>query len=687
MELPSWVDDAAASEAIMSTKPKAVPSQPILPIFKNCYAKSISYIQTKDAAVDFVNLAKQTALSHVGIDFEYRYSSPAIALDRDKTHYDIRSVKPLLCAVTLAEYGSDKEALNFYTAVFDVRVSDVHEALQELLMVPVCFVGHHLQSELFCLWQLKQREMPLLWDTFIAEKSFSLGLNHYRNKLTAEMDDRERIDIKENIDKENENSLKLVNVAQRHGLTHQMSADKESLQSSFLTHADGADFSQQQIEYAAEDAIVVAQLYLPQVQKAALEGVLQHLINIEMPWICTNARMIWNGVRVDNSKRDLIVNKATVHETTLAAQMATNVNSYREMLVFFKARNLLQVFSKKDGRYSFSKERLEEVMHADPVIETILQLKKANSVKRDKILRSDLDSVVDGRVHARFIQLGTNTGRQTCTTPNLLGIPAVLRPVIIPADGYGIGEVDLSQIEPGIAGAVFHNKALIDMYNSGDIYTAMARLFYKNKLTAEDLALSAAQFKKQHPKWRQQMKVCTLGILYGLSSKGLANKLEGVDEQQAGRMMNEFMELFPGLKETLQSTVTLNSMRGFSQANTGLRRLVDNAAGVVKESNANWLKNHPVQASAACVFKVAGNRLDKLYQQYDARLLISLHDSFVFEAPLKHLQAVADMTAQVMKQAVMESFPALKPLVDINIHHPQCWNKDGKFDSIETWTV
>ena len=97
------------------------------------------------------------------------------------------------------------------------------------------------------------------------------------------------------------------------------------------------------------------------------------------------------------------------------------------------------------------------------------------------------------------------------------------------------------------------------------------------------------------------------------------------------------------------------------------------------------MTNHPVQGSAAVVFKVAGNRLDKLYRRYDARLLVPLHDAYLFEAPLDTLQEVASLTGRVLCETVQEYFPVLQPRVETNIEYPACWNKDGRFDSVERW--
>ena len=142
--------------------------------------------------------------------------------------------------------------------------------------------------------------------------------------------------------------------------------------------------------------------------------------------------------------------------------------------------------------------------------------------------------------------------------------------------------------------------------------------------------------------------------------------------------------MFPTLKQALTDAVQFGSLRGYAYTHTGLRRHRART-GPPSFWERNWLKNHPVQGSAAVLLKVAGNRLDKLYQPYQARLIIPLHDAFIFEAPLQQLQEVATLTDRVMCKAVQEHFPGLHPQVEVNISHPEWWNKDGDAEAFARW--
>ena len=97
------------------------------------------------------------------------------------------------------------------------------------------------------------------------------------------------------------------------------------------------------------------------------------------------------------------------------------------------------------------------------------------------------------------------------------------------------------------------------------------------------------------------------------------------------------------------------------------------------------MMNHPVQGTAADVFKAAGNRLDRLYLKYDAKIIVPFHDSFVYEAPEEHFEEVTQLTERVMCDTVREFFPELDPKVEANVSRPDCWNKDGDAESVFRW--
>jgi DNA polymerase-1 len=222
------------------------------------------------------------------------------------------------------------------------------------------------------------------------------------------------------------------------------------------------------------------------------------------------------------------------------------------------------------------------------------------------------------------------------------------------------------------------------MFNTGDVYSAMAQDFFRTELSEEERRLPGDEFKRRFRTLRDRMKTCTLGIIYGLTPRGLAEKLE-TSEVEAAALQARFMAMFPALRRGLEEAAVYGAMRGYAATATGLRRYRDAPSGSPSSWERNWMTNHPVQGTAAVVFKTAGNRLDRLYRRYGARLIVPMHDAFVFEARLEVFEEVAELTATEMCRAVEMYFPELRPRVEVNTEDPTCWNKDGHSDSILRW--
>ena len=567
----------------------------------------------------------------------------------------------------------------------DLRKPELLPYVNKILTRSIQFVGHFLKAEFFCIWQLGLTVPKMVWDTWVAEKVRYLGKNHHKYKLTPSHDEVDELIAKDDsiVDEEFFNSL--VATCHRHGITHGKAHDKKRLQKSFLDHPDDAPFTEEQIDYAAEDAIAAAHLYRPQVLAAINDGTLNHLERIEMPWVQTNARFEWHGVKTDVERCRRVETACTEHvaklEPILEKYGIANFRSHNQVGEFFNRHGLLPLF-KRDGKYSFERKQLELHMDCHEIMPYLYAARQVDDVKKSGVFNYELVGV-DGRTHSVHRQLGTHTGRQTTRWPNVLGIPRALRPLIVPEEGFGIGEVDLSQIEVGISAAVYGDTALIKMFNSGDVYCAMAQHFYAPELTEAERVMSQKEFKSARPDMRDRMKICTLGIIYGMTAHGVLRLLK-TTESEAQKLMDRFMGMFPALKDALAEAECFSPVVGYAVTASGLRRY---RARQSQPSNweLNWLTNHPVQGSAADVFKIAGNRLDRIYQAYGAKLIIPFHDAYVFEAPLEKLNEVAEVTKQELCRAVQEFFPELKPRADINISCSDCWNKDGKDDSWEKW--
>lgn len=649
------------------------------------YAMKTNFIETVDEAKAMVEFALQRPISHIGFDTEFGYDRPGVVIDKRSTAHDQRSIRPLLLSFSFAEPAKGGGGY-LYSFVIDLRKPDLPPVLNELFRLPIPFVGHFAKVELFCLWQLGLTEPLILWDTFIFEKLLHLGRHHHKYKLQLKTDELEQLLAKEESSENKVYGFSLVATCQRYAVAYGMAAEKERLQQSFLNHPAEAGFSEEQIEYAAEDAIAAAQLYALQIQKAVQHGLLRHCETVEMDWVITNARIEWAGVRVDTRERDKAIVRISAHleklEKHLAAEYGIqNTQSYKQLAKFFNGLGLLHRFQ-QSGKVSFDKKVLKKNAGLHPAIALLRAARRASDLLGEKLLSPDFIGE-DGRVRADHRQLGTDTGRQTSRWPNFLGLDRVLRPLVIPEEGYGIGEVDWSQVEVGVAAAMYGDDELVRMFNSGDVYSAMAQHFFRDELPEEDHTIAGNKFKAKHKALRNQMKSCTLGLLYGITPVGLAQQL-GTTKTKAAALQNRFMAMFPQLQQALVLASQCGAIRGYAYTISGLKRYRAKGGEPSRWEN-NWLTNHPVQGSAAVVFKAAGNRLDKLYRQLNARIIIPVHDAFIFEAPLEVLETVAELTSRVMCYTLQEYFPVLRPQAEVNISRPDCWNKDGDGDELERW--
>src|SRR5262249_51378851 len=161
---------------------------------------------------------------------------------------------------------------------------------------------------------------------------------------------------------------------------------------------------------------------------------------------------------------------------------------------FFRGLGLLDLF-RDGGGYSFDDDHLEAAEDRHPAIPLIRALRKIGRLQADKVLTGELVGA-DGRLHPEHRQLRAESSRNTMRWPNIGGIGRALRPLVVPDPGYALGEVDLCQIEVGIAAAVYGDPDLIAMFNGRDVYTAMARGYYTGILSPEALALSDREFKQ-----------------------------------------------------------------------------------------------------------------------------------------------------------------------------------------------
>ena len=180
--------------------------------------------------------------------------------------------------------------------------------------------------------------------------------------------------------------------------------------------------------------------------------------------------------------------------------------------------------------------------------------------------------------------------------------------------------------------ALYRDEKLIAMYNAGDTYSEMAKIFYKDRIEMADLKLKGNKFKQKYPKERDTMKTCMLGVIYGMTPTSLG-KLLNCPVREAERLHQKVISMMSKFK-SIQAIAEWSGIRGYSSTVTNLHRHRKDS-GKVAAWEKRGLLNYSIQGTGAVIFKATANRLVKLYKPFDARIMVPLHDSFVFETPEK----------------------------------------------------
>jgi DNA polymerase I len=168
--LPAWQGRLSEQQPAENVQPVTC-TLPRSPAF---YAGRTTFVDDISSANAMAELAQQRPIAWAGLDTEFRYDRPGVRIDAKRVAFDPRSIRPLLLSLSLAEPDS-KDGIRLYDFVVDLRRPDLLPAVQAVLRLPVCFVGHFAQAELFCLFRLGLTEPAMLWDTWVHEKALHLG--------------------------------------------------------------------------------------------------------------------------------------------------------------------------------------------------------------------------------------------------------------------------------------------------------------------------------------------------------------------------------------------------------------------------------------------------------------------------------------------------------------------------------
>ncbi|KAF0824421.1 DNA polymerase I [Cytobacillus firmus] len=386
--------------------------------------------------------------------------------------------------------------------------------------------------------------------------------------------------------------------------------------------------------------------------------------DLEMPLSLILADMESTGIKVDLERlrtmgQDLLSKldeiEKRIHE--LAGE-AFNINSPKQLGVILFEKLGLPVIKKTKTGYSTSADVLEKLENDHEIIRNILhyrQLGKLQSTYIEGLLK--VVNKETGKVHTRFNQALTQTGRLSSTDPNLQNIPIRLeegrkiRQAFVPSEpGWAIFAADYSQIELRVLAHIADDEKLIEAFiEDMDIHTKTAmEVFHVN---ANEVTSNM----------RRHAKAVNFGIVYGISDYGLSQSL-GITRKEAGKFIDRYLESYPGVKQYMDDIIHEAKQKGYVSTLLHRRRYLPEITSRnfnLRSFAERTAMNTPIQGSAADIIKKAmidmADRLRK--EELKARLLLSVHDELIFEAPEDEIKILKKIVPDVMENAVELKVP------------------------------
>lgn len=375
------------------------------------------------------------------------------------------------------------------------------------------------------------------------------------------------------------------------------------------------------------------------------------LTEIELPLAGVLARMECAGFDVDKAGIEAFSKKLSTRISTLtdaifeAVGHEFNINSPKQLGVALFEDLGLPCKKKTKSGYSTNAEVLEGLRSAHPVVEKIMEyrtLTKLKSTYCDGLLKV-IDT--DGRIHTRFNQVETRTGRISSLEPNLQNIPIrtdlgrEMRKFFIAAPGCRLVDADYSQIELRVLASMAEDQTMIDAFNSGaDIHTATA---------AQVFGLPPEMIT---PQLRSRAKAVNFGIVYGIGAFSLAKDI-GVSNKEAKEYIDSYMHTYQGVAAYMQRMIDAAKDTGYATTLFGRRRYLPELAAsnhMLRAFGERVARNMPIQGTAADIIKIAMVRVDRrLYaERMESRLILQVHDELIVEAP----EAEADRALQIVTE-------------------------------------
>lgn len=398
------------------------------------------------------------------------------------------------------------------------------------------------------------------------------------------------------------------------------------------------------------------------INKMKEEEQLELFSNIEMKLSSVLASMEIEGVRVDTKVLDEMgenINKKLDELTSEIYNYAGeefNIQSPKQLGEILFEKLEIPYPKKKKTSYSTAREILDKIVDYHPIVEKIIEHRTLNKIYTTYIVGIKNCVKEDGKLHTIYTQTLTRTGRLSSIEPNLQNIPIrykegkEIRKAFIPEENSVFLSSDYSQIELRMFAHMSGEQNLIDAFKHHlDIHTKTAMDIYH---------VSKDEVTKN---MRRDAKAVNFGIIYGISSFGLAEDL-GVDIKTAKKFLDNYLETFPGIKNYMDKVIKNAYETGYVKTIMNRKRKIDelyNTNHMIKVQGERMALNTPVQGSSADILKKA---MIDIYNEFNrlnlkSKMILQVHDELIFNVKTDELEKVKEIVINFMENAYKLNVP------------------------------
>ena len=417
--------------------------------------------------------------------------------------------------------------------------------------------------------------------------------------------------------------------------------------------------------YMAYTAMAAGDILLEKLRETGMEKL---FLEVEMPLIYSLYHMEREGIQVEKEQLKLYGETLQVQIERLEKEIyelsgeTFNINSPKQLGVILFEKLKLPYGKKTKTGYSTSADILEKLAPEQPLVAKILEYRQLTKLKSTYADGLSACIETDGRIHGKFNQTITATGRISSTEPNLQNIPVrmelgrEIRKVFVPKDGCVFVDADYSQIELRILAHMSGDERLIEAYHQAqDIHRITASQVFH------------VPFDEVTPLQRRNAKAVNFGIVYGISAFGLSEDLS-ISRQEAVAYINQYFETYPGVKVFLDGLVSEGKEKGYVSTLYGRRRPVPELSSsnfMQRSFGERVAMNSPIQGTAADIIKIAMIGVDRRLRKENLRskLILQIHDELLVETANDEI----DQVKTILREEMDGAAELLVPLeIDMN---------------------